>query len=809
MSRGPNDKRAQAVALAKQGRRVFPLLANSKAPAVDGGFHQASSDPERASRFWSEALTGDPLFYNIGIATGGGLIVVDIDIRGDKDGAEAWKALERQHGPAPCTFTVKTPGGGVHFYFEDEGRRWLTSSAGNLGSGLDVRGEGGYVVAQGSVIDGKAYEVMVDAPIAPIPEWLAQRIEAPKPTRTAEAVEALDGIALDAASARAGDWLKKHAKPSIEGQGGNATAYQAAARVMDFGLSPDDALELMLESDWNERCEPPWDVDELRVIVTNASTYRHSPIGSSSADVEFDVVDLTKNEAGNPVSEDEWPEAEDLWEDAVKNHRPPDLSEDFLPPAFQAWADDEAERKGVCRGASSALALVMLASSISARFRVQVKQNDTGFKNRPIIWVMTVGGPGSGKSPIQSAIMEPLKKVERQRHLRYKQEMLAYNAALKAEKAKASTIGADDPAKPRDRRRIIQDATAEAVVIREAQSEHGAAIVLDELDGFFGSFDAYRGGKSSKDASFYLSAKNGEPYDVARVSREAVGTDLHAVNIVGGIQPGVIRKTAANMGGNGMMQRFIICNMGQSREAPDRAPDERLADIVDAAVRTLSGLEPDRDAPSFRMHPEADLCRKRVVAFSRSHTDQEELPLGLQGWLEKLEGEWARIALILHLAEWASSSEALFDDAELVISAETAQRAERFLLGYQWEQQRFFYEHVIGGVGAYSNAPRKAASFILAHELREISNRDLQQKALRSVEDPAERAAAMVALGRAGWVRPIMPLKDGKPVRWAINPVVHDVFSARAMAEAERKFTAHKAIKEAGAARTSAAAGGA
>jgi len=796
-----SDLRAQAVALSKQGYRVFPLLHDGKEPAVEGGFHQASSDPDRVHRFWSEALTGEPLNYNIGIATGNGLFVVDIDVKGGKDGQPGWKAKEAAFGNAPSTLSVATASGeGAHLYFRCPPGMWIGSRPCPGLPGIDIKGDNGYVVAPGSIVGGREYRIIIQGSPAPAPPWLLEIAQSARPVKTKAPVTNEDDLDSPDAIARATNWL-------INGAPEHGT-YSVANRVLDYGVTIDTACELMLEH-WNDRRPEPRSEEHIRERLQHAAAYRHGPIGSSSADVEFDDVsaEVAKAEVRAKSEQDvEWPEPEDPWEDAAKNRAPPDLSEDFLPPAFQAWADDEAERKGVSRGAASALALVMLASSISARLRVQVKQNDTGFKNRPIIWVMTVGGPGSGKSPIQSAVMEPLKKVERERHRRYKQEMMAYTAALKAEKAKVSTVGIDDPSKPRDRRRIIQDATAEAVVIREAQSEHGATIVLDELDGFFGGLDAYRSGKSSKDAAFYLSAKNGEPWDVARVSREAVGTDLHAVNIVGGIQPSVIRKTAAGMGGNGMMQRFLICNMGQSNETPDRAPDERLAEIVDTAVRALSGLEPDRDAPSFRMHPEADRCRLRVVAFTRSHTGLQELPLGLRGWLEKLEGEWARIALILHLAEWASSSEALFDDAPLVISSETAHRAERFLLGYQWEQQRFFYEHVIGGLGAYSEAPRKAAGYILANELREISNRDLQQKALRSVEDAAERAAAMAALERVGWVQPIS-LKDGKPTRWAVNPAVHNIFAARAMGEAARRFTAHKAIKEAGAARSAATAG--
>lgn len=637
-------------------------------------------------------------------------------------------------------------------------------------------------------------------------DWLLPLVTGIRP-RKADAIEMLDGVDEDNARVRAIAWLLNHAELSIEGDGGDDTAYRVAARVMDFGLSPDDALGLMLEH-WNDRCEPPWETEQLETIVNNAAQYRQKPIGAESADVEFEDVSAEVAQAETGAnSGHEWRQPQNLWEDASKSGAPPDMHDDLYPPSVQGWVDDEAERKGVFRGAVSTMALVMFAGSISARYQVQVRQKDTGFKNRPTVWAMAVGGPGSGKSPSQSAAMEPLKKVERERLRRFRDEMRIYSAAQKAEKGKASSVSVDDPAKPRNRCRVLQDATAEAVVGREAQSGHGVTIALDELDSFFGSFDAYRSGKSSKDAPFYLAGKNGEPWEVSRVSRDAVSTDLHAVNILGGIQPSVAHKVAGAMGGNGMLQRFLICHMGKSRRAPDRAPDERLAAVVDKAVRTLSELEPDSTS-AFKMHPDADLYRGRIVDFVEEHIAQGDLPIGLRGWLDKMEGEWARIALILHLVEWAASSEALFDDAPHVISPETAQRAERFLLGYQWEQQRFFYERVIGDSAAPSDAARKIADHILAHERREIANRDIIQ-GVRSIEDRFERAAAMVVLERAGWVRPIPPLKGGGAIRWTINPAVHELFSARAVEEAQRKFAARSAIIETGAERRAAAMTGA
>lgn len=795
-------KRDQAVDLARQGFRVFPLGVGAKEPAYAGWQNAASSDPQRAHAVWSEAVTGDPLDYNIGIATGQGLIVTDVDDKNGKDGKGELKRLSAANGGLPRSLVVQTASGGYHIYLRVDPDLWAPNSASKIAPGIDIRGDGGYVVGPGSIVAGKPY-IAHASKIAAAPDWLVALVVARRPEPANSDIK-LDEGEEQLAATRAIEWLKRHAPLARENDGGDDATYRVAARVMDFGVGRDMALELLLDH-WNDRCEPPWEPEALEVKVANAAAYRHKPIGADSADAEFEIVELAEKHP-----EEAWPAPQNLWEDPAKSKGPSDLAEDVFPPVVQGWIDDEAERKGVSRGAATTLALGMFAGCISARYQVQVKQKDTGFKNRPTIWAMAVGGPGSGKSPIQSAIMRPLTLVERERRHAYQTAMRAFEAAQKAEKQRPPTSGSgiEDASKPRNRCRIVQDATAEAVVLREAQSGHGVTIALDELDGFFGGLDAYRSGKGSKDAPFYLAGKNGEAWEVSRVSRDAVSAELHAVNIIGGIQPGVVRKATDAMGGNGMMQRFLICIMGQSRRAPDRAPDEQLAGAVEMAAQALSGLEPDSTTPHFKMHPEADACRERIVDFSHAAIARGNLPVGLRGWLDKMEGEWARIALILHLVEWASSSDVFFDDPPLVISPETARRAERFLLGYQWDQQRFFYEHVVGGSGARSDAPRKIADHILAHELREVSNREITQK-IRSIEDRQERAAAMGALERAGWLRPISPLKDGAPIRWAINPAVHDLFSARAIEEARRKFGAREAILQAGSERRATAVGGA
>ena len=92
---------------------------------------------------------------NFGIITGNGLVVIDVDAR--HGGLESLEQIRDLINP---TMTVKTGRGGYHFYYKtDEEIR----NRANVLPGIDVRGEGGYVVAPGSLHkSGNVYEIMED-----------------------------------------------------------------------------------------------------------------------------------------------------------------------------------------------------------------------------------------------------------------------------------------------------------------------------------------------------------------------------------------------------------------------------------------------------------------------------------------------------------------------------------------------------------------------------------------------------------------------------------------------------------------------
>ncbi|KQK32136.1 hypothetical protein ARD30_07700 [Bosea thiooxidans] len=257
---------------------------------------------------WTEALSDEPIDYNIGIATGNGLFVIDVDDKGGKSGSRSLRNLEQSIGALPVTLTAGTPSGGWHIYLRADPKAWIPNSVGKLGEGLDIRGDGGYVVAPGSVIDDRSYTIEVDVDVADSFEEWTDLVSAPRPAeRIAAPTIDLD---LPEAVTAATKWLQRHAELAIEGAGGDATTIRVANRVLDHGISVDQGLDLMLDH-WNDRCSPPWDADELRRKVENAERYRQSPVGAGSAELEFDDVSdevgkadtLAQTEGHSPANE--------------------------------------------------------------------------------------------------------------------------------------------------------------------------------------------------------------------------------------------------------------------------------------------------------------------------------------------------------------------------------------------------------------------------------------------------------------------------------------------------------------------------
>jgi hypothetical protein len=133
-----------ALSYAAIGLPVFPTKPE-KTPYTAGGFKAATTDEAAIRAWWAKFPDA-----GIGIPTGraSGWLVLDVDPR--HGGDASLSALAEQIGGLPQTQQAKTPSNGDHFIFKNSAHVEIRNSAGKLGKGLDIRGEGGYIVAPGA-----------------------------------------------------------------------------------------------------------------------------------------------------------------------------------------------------------------------------------------------------------------------------------------------------------------------------------------------------------------------------------------------------------------------------------------------------------------------------------------------------------------------------------------------------------------------------------------------------------------------------------------------------------------------------------
>jgi len=240
-----------ALAVARNGKPVFPCKPGGKEPLTRRGHIDATTDPRKIHMWWKRWPNA-----NIAVPTGGrsGVLVVDVDHPASLD------ALEAKHGKFSETRTHSTGSGGMHLIFAYPEGSGIRNSAGKLGEGLDVRGEGGYIIVPPSRTTGP-YGVLDALPLADTPPWLIEILT--EPQRTAGKVRMI------------------HTAPSVGADGApilqgsrDDTLARIAGRLHDGTRSLDDLTAELLEIN-ARRCEPP--LPDQQVVKVARSIHGREP----------------------------------------------------------------------------------------------------------------------------------------------------------------------------------------------------------------------------------------------------------------------------------------------------------------------------------------------------------------------------------------------------------------------------------------------------------------------------------------------------------------------------------------------------
>jgi hypothetical protein len=237
--------------LARKGFRIFPCKERGKEPAIADNLRRATTDLNLIAGWWMSQS------FNIGVATGEGSGVWVLDIDGE-EGEKTLRELEAKHGALPQTVEAIT-GKGRHLYFRWPAGIVIRNKQVNPNMpGIDVRGNGGYVLAPPSIHpSGRVYAWSVDSgnSFADAPEWLLDLIAKG------------GGSAKKEAAYSAGEWtsfLDDH----VDGSRRSAAIARISGILLRRYVEPEIALGLVRS--WNEsRCHPPLDSEAVERIMRN------------------------------------------------------------------------------------------------------------------------------------------------------------------------------------------------------------------------------------------------------------------------------------------------------------------------------------------------------------------------------------------------------------------------------------------------------------------------------------------------------------------------------------------------------------
>ena len=355
--------------------------------------------------------------------------------------------------------------------------------------------------------------------------------------------------------------------------------------------------------------------------------------------------------------------------------------------------------------------------------------------------------------------------------------------------------------KPKKLRAMIFDTTIESTQEILRDSPNGVLLEDDELSGWFDAMYKYSGARGAqKDRSFWLQAYNGGSKTVDRITRGSVHIDNLSVSIIGGSQPGPIRKLADAGEDDGLLQRFLPVMVRPAVGGRDEAPGRAVLDYA-KVVGGLLKLAPATELLANIMRANTPLKFDEGALKIREELEQKHLELMLLEGLNrkltshfgKYNGMFARLCLVWHCVEHAAGGAG---ELPAVVTEATARRVADFLHGFLKPHAVAFY---VGVLGLSNDHDRLAnvADYILAHKLERITNRDVARgdRSMRGLKKH-ETEAIFEQLEALGWIIRTPGARPSDPPHWMVNPVVHQRFAERGEAARKRREQDREMIGE-------------
>lgn len=773
----------------------------AKHPRTNNGLHDASTDPATITAWWERWPEA-----NIGLRTGVTFDLLDID------GPAGFEVLEQIQSEisAPLALCVVESGradGGRHYYMAPPALGALQGGK-TSPAGIDVKSEGGYVVAPPSQhITG--YRYMMTHPYAEregsnwpeIRAWLVERAPkkptVPTPPLTVEPSDrseswqrrasawcrrALDGVADELAAMPD----KSGRNDYLNAQGWRLLSY-AAAGHLDTG----EVLDVMRQAALDSGLSTSETDTTLRSAVNGAEKKGpiDPPISEDDAVPAFETVEQVSAEAWEPP-------------------RSLDLAVPAFPSQVLGWMAEPVERLADELQTPPDIVGMLLLATVAATVRGRAQVSVGGRWTEPLnLYVAVVAGAGETKSPALAVITKPLRDIEKALQETARLDVSKNEQARRIQKARldaaeraAAKATSDRQSKEIDaeeaRRLLLEmpelamprilasDATPEGMV--QLLAQQGGVLAVLSAEG--GLFDILAGGRYSSGAAnldAVLQAHDGrEPILVDRKGSAPIRVEHPRLTLGLAVQPQVLESVGKSDAavGRGFLARFLYsvpATRVGSRRVSKPVETEGFVDFLDliqGVEGVVSGGSLDFLDTSLRVNLElSSSSSSRFYAYRESLEPRRHPSTGdlaaIRSWANKLDGQIVRLAGLLQLIYLARDSQ----NPENEVSVEALDGA-LLLADYLIQHAVAAHSLMRGDALATSDKAVQLLGWLRKNGHAECTLAEAHQALkgrldFRKAEDVKEAADVLVV---HGYLRAVAPEagKPGRPsVRYLVNPL--------------------------------------
>jgi hypothetical protein len=805
----PPDTLAAALNLANRGFPIIPIRPKQKHPPMAAWQHAATTNPETLAN-WFGGLYRN---HGLGVATGHNtpqnpdryLFVLDIDEHNaETSGGDTLHELCRTYGQLPTTVEAHTGSGGRHLYFTSPAP--LRNDAGRkLGAGIDIRGEGGQVLAPPTIHpNGNPYVWDLEnhpdtTPVAHAPQWLIALLETPaapppvsQPTTMKHTANVWHQLGDDGPAATYNNqttwpqlletdgWTLHHTDTNGEQhwtRPGKTTREGTSATV---GYKNTDALTVFTSA-------IPWLPEGAYSRFGYYACRNHNGDRSAAARElrQTQQPTTTTTIVGDTLNNDEpWPQPIPLHD----TNTPPTFPLDTLPEWIRNHVEQTATDLQVSADLPATLALGALSVAALGATRVNYpRQRWTQPLN---LYAAVALPPSAGKSPAKNAMFAPLETLEQQRlrnaattKMRNETERNILEKRRKTFEDKAAKGGDDGTAAMFELlditeqiaqlehapsgRLLADDATTEALGV--ALAEAGGNIAVVSAEG--GLFDRIAGMYSDGPANLdlYLEGWSGGRYVVDRIKRDPINIPAANLVVVTTVQPTVLDAigNSKNLTGRGLVARFLLCqpanNVGTRDRLRHTTGDDRTVRAYEAHLTEIAEHLHTNPTTTTIENDTSDMFAQWDQQLENRGAPGAELE-HLNEWTGKLRASVLRIAALLHHANHHTTT-----------TIDTTTMANAIEIGnYYLEHAR----HIADRWGTDDNIKqaRRILEWFTRTNADTFTVRDLYSANRRTFPTADDTRQPLELLHERGWIRPLFdgPLVIGRrgkdSPRFAIHP---------------------------------------